>query len=65
MFYQTEFGFLQEILKNMHMHYSIFPIKAPAFLEMDLHLREILGLTYDYESIASYLSQHGECSYSI
>lgn len=58
MFYQSEFEFLQEMLNNMHLHFSIIPTKHPTVLDTDLHLRELLGIDRDYELLNTLISRH-------
>ncbi|MBQ8815289.1 MAG: helix-turn-helix transcriptional regulator [Lachnospiraceae bacterium] len=58
MFYQAEFDFLQHVLSNMHLHYSMILAGSAIDWGTDLHLRELLGLTQDYEMLTTFARQH-------
>ncbi len=48
MFYEAEFLFLQNMLTNMNLHYTVFSSDQDNLPTLDLHLREILGIEQDY-----------------
>jgi len=58
MFYQAQFDFLLQMLSNMHLHYSVFPIQRPPLSDIDLHLRELLDITHDYSALEAYFRRH-------
>lgn len=57
MFYQAQLDFLLQMLSNMHLHYSVFPVETPPLSDVDLHLRELLGITHDYPALETYFRQ--------
>lgn len=57
MFYQAEFEFLQNMLTNMNLHFSVLSSEQDDLHSFDLHLREILGLEQDYLSLLSFAKE--------
>lgn len=54
MTYQAEFEFLQNLLTNMNLHFSVISSEQDDLHAFDFHLRKILGLEQDYLDLLSY-----------
>ncbi|MBQ7933752.1 MAG: AraC family transcriptional regulator [Lachnospiraceae bacterium] len=67
MFYDAELQFIQQFMKNIHIHCVIETSHTLPNAQMDLGLREMLGLGYAYHSYSNMLGDtlHGNCIYRI
>ena len=67
MFYEAELHFLQQFLKNIHIHCTIETTHTLSGAQMDLGLRSMLGLGSSYPIYYEKLSGilHGNCIYRI
>lgn len=57
MFYQAEFEFMQNMLTNMNLHFSVISSGQDDLHTFDLHLRKILGIEQDYLTLLSFAQE--------
>ncbi len=67
MFYQSELQFLQQFLNNIHIHCTLETAATLPVAQMDLGLREMLGIGSSYPIYADMIKDtlHGNCIYRI
>ena len=58
MFYEAELHFLQDILKHYRLQTLLLPKDSLDVTQLDMGLRQILGISGDYEKLLDFLMNH-------